>query len=93
MCSNNMFIFGHNIMVGLLNVGIRCVQMVSFFFATKLWWIYWMWEHDGFVVDNQQDVITIKWAKNHVRWSKIVNFFKDIYVMPLKGHIDQGNLC
>jgi hypothetical protein len=24
---------------------------------------------------------------------KIVNFFKDIYVMPLKGHIDQGNLC
>jgi hypothetical protein len=24
---------------------------------------------------------------------KIVNFFKDIYVMPLKGHMDQGNLC
>jgi hypothetical protein len=23
----------------------------------------------------------------------IVNLFKDIYVMPLNGHVDQVNLC
>jgi hypothetical protein len=64
-----------------------------YIFATTLWWIYWMWEHDGFVVDSQQGVIIIKWAKTMLGDQKIVNFFKDIYVMPLKGHMDQGNLC
>jgi hypothetical protein len=67
------------------------------------WYLSFLPQHYGEFIEcrNMMDLL---WIANKV-WSQsneqktmlgnqlIVNLFKDIYVMPLNGHVDQVNLC